>query len=415
MITRISTKINQFPRPFWVLMGATFIDQIGSWMLFPFFALYITDHFNVGMTEAGVMIGIFSITNMIGGFVGGALTDKFGRKTMLLFGLAASGLSSLLLAYINDLNMFYLAGAVVGLVSSVGFPAQNAMIADLLPEDKQTEGFGIGRVFMNLAVVFGPLLGGVMAARSFRLLFFADAITSMITALIVYLSLPETKPEASPEQEDENVMQTFYGYIRVLRDSAFMTFLMVVLLMNVVYMQLNSTLSVYLRDVHGLEPAHFGYLLSLNAIIVVLFQFWVAARVSEKPPMLVMAFGTIFYMIGFGMYGFVAGFVMFAVAMVILTIGEIIIMPVMQALVVKFSPEDMRGRYMGIFGLAWMVPSAVGPLLAGLIIDNYDPNWVWYAGALISLASILGFLLLHAQANQRLAQAAEVEAAAAEA
>ena len=89
-------------------------------------------------------------------------------------------------------------------------------------------------------------------------------------------------------------------------------------------------------------------------------------------------------------------------------------MPVMQALVAKFSPEDMRGRYMGMFGLAWMVPGAIGPYLAGLIMDNYDPNWVWYAAGLLSMVSIVGFLLLHLQAQQRLEEANEVEPALAE-
>jgi MFS family permease len=150
-----------------------------------------------------------------------------------------------------------------------------------------------------------------------------------------------------------------------------------------------------LRDVHGVPPQGFGYILSMNAGMVVLLQFWVTRRVTKYAPMLMLALGTVVFGIGFAMYGFVSGYVLFMLAMIIITIGEMIFVPVSQALVAQFAPEDMRGRYMAMFGFSWTIPIAIGPLLAGLIMDNYDPNWVWYAASIVAVIAVGGYLWLH--------------------
>jgi MFS family permease len=172
--------------------------------------------------------------------------------------------------------------------------------------------------------------------------------------------------------------------------------------MNIVYVQMNSTLPVFLRDVHNTPPSTYGTILSINAGMVVLFQFWLTRKISNIPPMVIMALGTLFLLIGFGLYGFVSGFLMFALAMVIITIGEMIIMPVAQALVAKFAPEDMRGRYMAVYGTAWTIPFAVGPYLAGLIMENFIPNWVWYASMILCILAIMGFLRMHLSVGKTL-------------
>jgi MFS family permease len=384
-----------FPGTFWTLVGATFIDRLGGALLYPFFALYITQKFGVGMTEVGGLFAIFSVMNFVGRMIGGALTDKLGRRWMLIFGLIGSGLSSLLMGFVDSLALFYMLSGVVGLLAEVGGPAQQAMVADLLPKEKHAEGYGIIRVAFNLAVTIGPAIGGLLAARSYLLLFVADAVASLITAVVVYIALPETKPQASENSSEQSLLQTLAGYGDVLRNGTYMAFLGVLLLAIIVYIQMYSTLSVYLRDVHGVPPQGFGYIMSLNAGMVVLFQFWVTRRVSKYAPMLMMALGTAFYGVGFVMYGFVFTFVLFMLAMVFITIGEMIIVPVALALVAQFAPEDMRGRYMAMFGFSWTIPSAVGPLLAGLIMDNYDPNWVWYAAGIVATIAVGGYLWLH--------------------
>ncbi|MDH5606933.1 MAG: MFS transporter, partial [Anaerolineae bacterium] len=99
MLTNIKKTYNEYPRNFWVLMLGVFIDRFGGALVYPFFALYITDHFDVGMTEVGYLFGIFTLTGIVGSFLGGALTDKFGRKNMMLLGLFISGMTSLMIIF----------------------------------------------------------------------------------------------------------------------------------------------------------------------------------------------------------------------------------------------------------------------------------------------------------------------------
>lgn len=411
MLARFRTTYHEFPRTFWIVVAASFIDGVGGTLIFPFFALYITQKFNVGMTQAGVLLGIFSVFGLIGSMIGGGLADKFGRRGMVLFGLVFSALSSVSMGLVNDLNVFYFLAVIVGLLSNIAGPAHQAMVADILPEEKRAEGFGILRVAGNMAWIIGPMIGGFVAAYSYLLLFVTDAVSSTITAVIFYLNVPETKPEAKEEQEKESLAETFIGYRKVLKDRGYIAFLLVSMLMLIVYQQMYNTLSVYLRDVHAIPEQGYGFMLSLDAGLVVLLQFWVTRKIKPHSPMLMMALGTAFYMVGFTMYGFVATYALFIVAIILITIGEMIVVPVGQVLAAKFAPEAMRGRYMAFFSLSWAIPSTIGPLAAGLIMDNYNPNWVWYACGIISAVAIMGFLVLDTRTRERFAVSPQAQRA----
>ena len=103
MFKRLNKIYNDFPNKFWVVVLTSFIDGIGDTLLFPFFSLYITQKFGVGMTQAGIVLGSFSAFGLIGSMIGGALTDKFGRKSLILFGLVFSAVSTLSLGWSMNL------------------------------------------------------------------------------------------------------------------------------------------------------------------------------------------------------------------------------------------------------------------------------------------------------------------------
>ncbi len=395
----LRSTYHEFPPAFWTLVAVTFIDRLGGALLFPFFALYITGRFKVGMTEVGVLFALFSVSSFVGSMLGGALSDRFGRKGMLVFSLVSSSLSAVLMGLVDSLQAFYVLALLVGIFTDTGGPAHQAMVADLLPEDKRAQGYGIIRVAFNVSVVIGPAIGGILAGTSYLLLFIADAVISLIAAAIVLTSLPETRPAARPGARAESMAGTFRGYARVLRDTPFMLFIGICILMGLVYMNMNTTLGVYLRDVHQVPEKQYGWILSLNAVMVVFFQFPITRRIERQSPQVMMALGTALYAIGFALYGFVSTYVLFLLAMVIITIGEMLIAPVSQTLVASFAPEDMRGRYMAIFGFSWSIPFAVGPLLAGVILDNADPHWLWYAAGLVGLLAAAGFLALRRRAE----------------
>ena len=119
MLVRIKATYQEFPVNYWVLVAANFIDGVGTTLIFPFFALYITQKFQVGMTQAGILIAIFSTFGFIGNVLGGALTDKFGRRSIVIFGLVFSALSSIAMGLVDVLVIFYGLAVVVGLLSSI--------------------------------------------------------------------------------------------------------------------------------------------------------------------------------------------------------------------------------------------------------------------------------------------------------
>jgi len=407
MLTKTKQRFKEYPNPFKVLVLATFIDRFGSFLLFPFFSFYIADRFGGGGTQVGFLITIFSAGSIVGGIIGGALADKYGRRSMVLLGLISSGIGSILMGVVDNLNLFFMLAGFLGILGDIGGPARQAMVADLLPSEKRSQGFGLLRVAVNLSATGGPILGGFLATQSYLFLFIADAVSSLFTALIVFLVIPETKPDKKEDKPEETVMKTIIGYKEVLKDSVYIMFLAVSAITVLVYMQMNTTLPYFLKEMYGFTKQGYGLLLSMNALMIVLFQFWITKRISKYDPMKMMAFGTLLYMIGFGMYGFISEIYLFFIAMAILTVGEMTVIPVSQATVALFAPEDKRGRYMALYGFHWAAPNLFGVLAAGLVYDYIGPNWVWYLAGILCLISIIGFWLLHGVAKDRISKETE--------
>ncbi|MDT8304826.1 MAG: MFS transporter [Anaerolineae bacterium] len=391
---RLRTLYQEFPRTFWTLVGATFIDRIGGAVLFPFFALYVTSKFGVGMTEAGLFFSVFAASRLAGGGLGGALTDRFGRRTVLIVGLVGSGAASLGIGLVTSFALLFVFDVFAGVFGGVGRPAQEAMVADLLPEEKRADGFAVLRVVNNAAIALGPAIGGFIAARSYLALFVIDAVASVITASLVIWLLEETRPAPDGGGDELSLGQTVRGYTVVLHDRRFMGFVLTMILLTMGYTQIFSTLSVYLRDVHGVPEQHYGWLISVNATMVVLLQFSVTRYAKRFRPLRVMVTGALLYAAGLALFGVTSSYWLFVAAVAIATLGELLVQPTAHALVARFAPEMMRGRYMAIYGFTWPVAQGVGPLAAGLIMDNIDPRLVWFAGAALATAAAVGFLSL---------------------
>ena len=394
MLANFRKIYHEYPRAFWIYNIIVFIDRFGGFMLFPFFALYLTKRFEIGMSTVGILFAIFSISGFVGSAIGGALTDRVGRKGVIIFSLVLSSLSALGMGFAPTLEIFVAVSVLVGTLSNIGGPAHEAVVADLLPENKRAEGYGIIRVVFNLAVIIAPAVAGLLIAKSYILLFIVDAVISLIAATVVIFFLPETKPAAHPDAKQETVSQSFAGYGKVFKDVPFIAFIVMSVMTALIYMNFNTTLGVFLRDVHNIPEIGYGYLISMNAIIVVLFQFWVARKLERFKPMLMVALGTGLYGLGFAMYGFTSTYTMFAVAMIVITIGEMVISPFQQALVAGFAPEEMRGRYMAVSGLSWGMAFAIGPYFAGVLLESATPNLLWVACGILGIITVIGYIIL---------------------
>ena len=394
--------MDDYPRHFQILVVSTFIDRVGGTMIQPFYSLYIVQKFGVNMTTIGLLFGLWSISGVIGNMLGGALTDKIGRKTMIVAGLILSATTSILMGVVNELWAFALVSTVVGMLSDIAGPARGAMTTDMLPPERRAEGFGIVRVVGNLAWIIGPALGGLLAGKSYMLVFIADAVASIITALIVIWKIPETKPESTPEQEKESFLDTIKGYGKVAKDGLFLAYVLISMLLITVYSQMYSTLSVFLNQQHNIPADGYGWLMSMNAALVVIFQISITRSTRKKPPMLMMAVATVLYGVGFTMFGFVDQYWLFMVSMAVITVGEMVHIPTSSGLVANLAPEDKRGRYNAFAGLSWGIPNIYSTFLAGLVMDNLDPNLVWISAGCICVVTMIGFLILNPYAQKRL-------------
>ncbi|MCK5199692.1 MAG: MFS transporter [Spirochaetales bacterium] len=394
IISKFKKTWSEYPHTFWILVASTFIDRLGGTMLYPFFVLYITRKFEVGLTEAGILLAVFSLTGMAGSIIGGALSDRYGRKKLVISGLLFSGMASLVMGFLQSYSMFFVFAFMAGFLGELGGPARMVMIAEILPEEKHSAGYSIMRISGNLAWVIGPAIGGFFAAYSYLILFISDAVTSAITALIVFLKIPETLKQHKDEEEHEPFIATLKGYRQVLGDHVFRSFIIFSILMLLVYQQLYSTYAVFLRDVHGFPDSFYGFLLSINAFAVVIFQMPVTRWTARRDSYLMMSAGTFLFIIGYTATGIVAGAAMFTVTMMVITLGEMIIIPVSQALVARLAPKELKGRYMGMYNFSWSVPSLIGPWAAGLIVDNMNPRFVWYICGVIASVAFTGFFIL---------------------
>ncbi len=280
ILPRLRGLYREYPAAFWTLTVVMFIDAVGGGLLYPFYALYVTRRFGVGMTSVGLLFTLTAVAGFAGSLVGGGLTDRLGRKGMLLLSLVASASSALVMGLVDDLQVFFGLALLVGFLTDVGRPAYQAMVADLLPPGKQAQGYGILRVVVNLSMVIGPAIGGFLIARSFLLLFICDAVISLISAGVVLAAIPETLPQTFPGEPRPNLRATYRGYLKVLGDRVFVLFILIGTLMILAYTNLNTTLGVYLRDVHSVPEAGYAWLLSLNAAMVVLLQFSISRRLQ---------------------------------------------------------------------------------------------------------------------------------------
>ena len=207
--------------------------------------------------------------------------------------------------------------------------------------------------------------------------------------------MPESLPTHAPEHATGGILASFKGYGTVMRDLAFLAFIIPSVLSGIAYQQSYEPLTVYLQNVHALSARTIGTLFSLDALFVVLLQFPFIRWAQKRSPFLMMSLGMAVTGVGLTLYGAVSGYPLFVVARLSIATGEMLWMPTGQALATRFAPEHMRGRYMAYFGLTFGIATAVAPMLGGLIMDNLDPRWVWYVSGMISAASVLNFAWLH--------------------
>ncbi len=343
------------------------------------------------MTLVGAIILVAGLCSAGGEMVGGVLSDCFGRRRLLLGAIGISvllyaGLSILIAvsAPIWAIAITYIAGRSALTTTQ---PTISAIIADLSPKNRLTEAYGLMRVGGNVGWAAGPALGGYLATfLSYAWLFGVAALTSVFAFSLILIFFRESF-------HNDTEPAGFRSILHVATDRTFLMFTALSMLVFMGMAHLTSTLSVFTVDRIGFSTAQFGLLLTVNGLIVVLFQYPVARIIDRLGKSRSLILGSLFYGLGYLSLGGIESFGWALGAIAVITIGEIIFAPTTLSVVGEISPYDWRGRYMGFFGLSQTLGISLGPLVGGVLLDAFpaDPWFIWGSIASISFVGALGF------------------------
>ena len=382
----------QYPRQFWIMFGGMIISTTGGSMIWPFLMIYAKQRLDEPLTVVTGLMTLSSASGLVSSFLAGPVVDRFGRKWMMVFSLLVNGLSYILLSQANTLPVFALAMILSGAVNPLYRVGSDAMLADLIPEHLRIDGYSLVRTGHNIGIALGPMLGGVIASASYTLTFYLAAAGMSIYSLLLALFTRETLPQG--QQNHSKTIDPLGGYGRVLRDRPFVTFFASFVLTQMCSSILWVLLSVYAKENYGVSERLYGFLPTTNALMVVFLQVAITQWSKRYSLLAMVCLGTGFYAIGVGSVALGRGFWGFWLSMVVLTIGELILSPTATTYAANLAPKDMRGRYMGLYGLSWNVASGIGPLLGGFLSDNIGPVFIWYGAFGIGVVATLSFLAL---------------------
>lgn len=367
------------------------ISSTGGSMVWPFMTIYIRQHLDVPLTTVGLLLSLNSAMSLVATFLAGPVADRLGRKGVMIVSLSGNCLVYLAMNVADSLPLWAILMAVMGAFGPLFRVGSNAMVADLVPPDQRASAYALLRMSSNLGIAIGPAIGGFIAAISYSRAFAAAAATYITFALLVLLLVRETLPQAGTSAAGRLAGG---GYGPLVRDRLFLMFCAVSTMAVIPAAIMMVLLPVYAKEQFDVIESQYGFIMATNAAMVVLFQYLVTRVTSRYPNLPVLAVGALLYGVGVGSVALGHSFVAFLLSMVVMTLGELTLVPTGTTMVANLSPPDMRGRYMGIYGLTWGLGMGIGPVIGGYLNDQIAPAAIWYGGLAFGLIAALGFLLL---------------------
>ncbi len=388
------------PRTFWFLWLGTLINRVGIFVL-PFLTLYLTSQRNLPVEQATFIASLFGIGAFIAQFIGGYTTDRWGRRPTMLISLFGTPIVLLVLSVLQDFSALALATFALGIFTDLYRPASSAIIIDVVEPQHRPRAFSLRFWAINLGAGVGLTLGGMLARENYQLLFIGDAITTALYGLVILFFVTETRPtrqESQPTLSPETAptpSETQSGGVLLF----VLLITLLTLIINAVYRQVDATLGLAMID-SGLTEVDFGWVVAINALVIVLLTLSLNRHMERHNRFWVMALGFLLIGIGYGVYVFTdaipPGTLVFALGVVLWTLGEILTAPLPTAIVADISPIHRRGMYQGILGSAYGMGYFVGPALGGLILSRAGEDALWIV-CFVTCAIVAAMMLTIAQ------------------
>ncbi|WP_245627539.1 MDR family MFS transporter [Actinomadura oligospora] len=399
-----ATRLGGLPRAFWALWTGTLINRLGT-MVEPFLGLYLTTARGLSLAQAGAVMTVLGAGSLGGQFLGGLLADRIGRRRTLLLSTFGTGAAMLALGYAQGILALVAAAALLGLLIDMFRPASQAMVADIVPADDRARAFGLNFWAVNLGWAIAMVSAGTLARTGFHTLFWINAATATAFGILVWRAVPETRPSVPGTGADTGAdAAPRGGMLDVLRDRVMIGYTFTAMAYVFVLLQSMSTMPLAMRE-QGLGAGTYGWVIALNGLVIITVQPLVSAWLTRRDHSLVLAAGMAIVAVGIGATALASEPWQYAVIVVFWSFGEIIAASVLQAIVAGLSPEHLRGRYSGLYGLSWSGGFMLAPLGGTQLLGLGGPALMWPACGALGLVAAVGQLALTPAIRRRTAPA----------
>lgn len=385
-----------------LLLSTVAVQTLGRGLTLPFTLIYLHEVRGFDLGLSGTLMALIAVVGLAVTGPGGALTDRFGARSVLLFGIVAMIIGNVLLAFATTPAIAAVALILIGLNFGVSWPAFNALIAAVVSGELRQQYFGINFALVNLGIGVGGIVGGLLAdvdrPGTFTTIFLGDAASGLIPLALLLGPLRHVHGRAA-QPEDGSTRPTV-GYLQILREPAvrWLTALTFVA-MFIGYGQLEAGFPGFSRQVAEVSTRTIGLAFAVNTAVIVLLQFTVLAKIRGLRRTRVMIVMAVIWAGAWGLLGAsgaapggaaaVAGVLGF---MAVFALGETLLQPTVPAMSNDLASDHTRGRYNALSAGAFQGGAIAGPVVAGFLLEH-DLGSLYVALMVLGCAAIAGMAL----------------------
>ncbi|MFJ8487849.1 MFS transporter [Streptomyces sp. NPDC094038] len=372
------------PRAVRAVIAGVFVNRLGGFLQ-AFLVLYLVhDGYDAG--QAGIALGANGAGAILGVLLGSWLVDHVGARRAITGSMASTALLTAGVPLVTSFPVLLVVVTALGVTSQIYRPVSAQLVSAGVPEQRHVMAFALYRMAQNLGTTAAPLLGALLAAISYQLLFWGEAVAALMCAVICRRALPADPPRAARTSREPGLHG---GYLTLLRDTRYVGFLMGMLAYSAVYIQYVSVLPLAVHDA-GRPTMVYGVMVALNGFVVITCELAVTRRVQHWPRRLGAACGVVLVAAGLAAYSLPLGVVGLAVATLVWSLGEVVGSPTMVAYPAQAGSGELVGRYLGASQAVFGVGTAIGPVVGVALWQGIRGTaWLVFGGiALVAAAAI---------------------------